>query len=151
MKVLDLYCGNGHTFEGWFGSGEDFQAQTAIGQVECPACGNAHITKKLSAPRLNLGATRPHELQPLPSPAATALVSEDTFTTALMVAAKALLAGTDDVGSQFAQEARRIHYGDAEARGIRGTSTRDEAMELLDEGIAILPYTLPEALKGSLH
>lgn len=150
MKVLDLHCGNGHTFEGWFSSGEDFQAQSAIGQVECPACGNAHITKKLSAPRLNLGATRPHELQPLPSPA-IASVSEETVTTALMVAAKALLSGTDDVGSQFAHEARRIHYGNSEARGIRGTSTLDEAMELLDEGIAIMPYTLPEALKGSLH
>ena len=150
MKVLDLHCGNGHTFEGWFGSGDDFLAQSAQGQVACPACGNAQITKKLSAPRLNLGAARPEELLPVPAPL-TAVRSDVTVTTAWMHAAKALLASTDDVGSQFAQEARRIHYGESEARGIRGTSTPDEAMELLDEGLAILPYALPEAFKGSLH
>ena len=150
MKVLDLHCGNGHTFEGWFGSGDDFLAQSALGLVTCPACGNAQITKKLSAPRLNFGAVRTEELQPVPAQP-PAIRSDVTVTTAWMDAAKALIAQTDDVGSQFAQEARRIHYGESEARGIRGTSTPDEAMELLDEGIAILPYTLPEAFKGSLH
>ena len=152
MKVLDLECGNGHTFEGWFGSREDFSAQNTQGLVECPACGNAQIVKKLSAPRLNFGAVQPQASQSVSTPASSgALSAEPSATTAWMEAAKAVLANTDDVGNQFAQEARRIHYGESEARGIRGISTPDEAMELLDEGIAVMPYLLPEALKGSLQ
>ncbi len=150
MKVLDLQCGNGHTFEGWFGSGEDFRTQNTQGLVECPACGNAEIVKKLSAPRLNLGAARPEESQSASTPA-RAVTVEPSATAAWMEAAKAVLASTEDVGNQFAQEARRIHYGESEARGIRGISTPDEAMELLDEGIAVMPYLLPEALKGPLQ
>ena len=152
MKVLDLECGNGHTFEGWFGSGEDFFAQNTKGLVECPACGNAQIVKKLSAPRLNLGAVQPDESHSAPKPAGSgALAVAPSATAAWMEAAKAVLANTDDVGNQFAQEARRIHYGESEARGIRGISTPDEAMELLDEGISVMPYLLPEALKGPLQ
>ena len=61
MKVLDLQCGNGHGFEGWFASEDDFQSQLARSLVECPLCGDHGIIKKLSAPRLNLGAARREE------------------------------------------------------------------------------------------
>ena len=150
MKVLDLQCGNGHTFEGWFASIDAFADQCARTLVECPACGDAHITRKLSAPRLNLGAVRTVE----PTGAqlvAPATGAQQNATVAWMEMARQVIANTDDVGSQFAQEARRIHYGEADARGIRGTSSAEEALELLDEGIAVMPLLLPEALKGPLQ
>ena len=150
MKVLDLECANGHTFEGWFASLQAYTDQCARALVECPACGDAHITKKLSAPRLNLGAVRKEEsAHTLPVTATT--TPQQSNTAAWMEMARQVIANTDDVGSQFAQEARRIHYGEADARGIRGTSSPDEALELLDEGIAVVPLILPEALKGPLQ
>ena len=65
MKVLDLQCRHGHVFEGWFGSEDDFQSQRERGLVQCPMCADSHIEKRLSAPRLNLGASAP-----APAPAA---------------------------------------------------------------------------------
>jgi hypothetical protein len=118
--------------------------------VECPACGDAHITKKLSAPRLNLGAARKEESAVVETAGETA-TSQPDLTAAWMEMARQVIANTDDVGNQFAQEARRIHYGEADARGIRGTSSPDEALELLDEGIAVMPLLLPEAFKGPLQ
>ena len=59
MKVLDLQCQHGHVFEGWFGSEDDFQSQKQRGLVQCPLCADIHIDKRLSAPRLNLGAREP--------------------------------------------------------------------------------------------
>ena len=150
MKVLDLQCGNGHTFEGWFASLDAYADQCARALVECPACGDAHITKKLSAPRLNLGAVRKEESAVAETAGETATSPPD-LTAAWMEMARQVIANTDDVGNQFAQEARRIHYGEADARGIRGTSSPDETLELLDEGIAVMPLLLPEALKGPLQ
>ena len=150
MKVLDLQCGNGHTFEGWFASIDAYTDQCARALVECPACGDARITKKLSAPRLNLGAVRKEEATK-PQPVAGPAIAPQNATAAWMEMARQVIANTDDVGNQFAQEARRIHYGEADARGIRGTSSPDEALELLEEGIAVLPLLLPEALKGQLQ
>ena len=68
-----------------------------------------------------------------------------------MTAARHLVASTDDVGDNFALEARKIHYGETKARGIRGQTTQAEALSLLDEGIAVLPFVMPEALKGTLQ
>ena len=150
MKVLDLECGNGHTFEGWFASLEAYADQRARTLVECPACGDSKISKKLSAPRLNLGAVRKDESSEAQAVALPASVQQNP-TAAWMEMARQVIANTDDVGNQFAQEARRIHYGEADARGIRGTSTPDETLELLDEGIAVVPLLLPEALKGPLQ
>jgi len=62
-----------------------------------------------------------------------------------------VVANTEDVGNQFAEEARKIHYGEAKERGIRGQATRDETEALLEEGIAILPVTLPSGLTGPLQ
>ena len=153
MKVLDLECGNGHTFEGWFASLDAYADQCARRLVECPACGDAQIRKKLSAPRLNLGAVRKYEATEA-EPSASPAIAPQNATAAWMEMARQVIANTDDVGNQFAQEARRIHYGEAYARGnrgIRGTSSPDETLELLDEGIAVMPLLLPEALKGPLQ
>ena len=150
MKVLDLQCGNGHTFEGWFASIDAFADQCTRALVECPACGDAHIIRKLSAPRLNLGAVRKPEASG-ETPVAAPSGALQNATTIWMEMARNVIANTEDVGNQFAQEARRMHYGEADARGIRGVSTPDEALELLDEGIAVVPLLLPEALKGPLQ
>ncbi len=165
MKVLDLQCAHQHVFEGWFGSEDDFQVQLARGMVECPMCGNAAITKRLSAPRLNFGAAqaspRDEAEKPSDEKAATtpqpaqALVANPQVPQELMQAwmamAKRVLATTADVGDRFAEEARKIHYGETEERGIRGRATRDETEALLEEGIAVMPFALPEALKGPVQ
>jgi hypothetical protein len=171
MKVLDLQCAHQHVFEGWFGSEDDFQSQLSRVMVQCPMCGDAAITKRLSAPRLNLGAayTGPREgagaqaqdsRGQSPQAGQTAQASQTTQPTptpqaALMAAwmdmAKRVLANTADVGDKFAEEARKIHYGETEERGIRGRATRDETEALLEEGIAVMPFMLPEALKGPVQ
>lgn len=152
MKVLDLQCPASHVFEGWFASEDDFQGQLQRGLVECPVCGDKHITKKLSAPRLNLGAGEP-EASPAPKPStagAPALTPAD-LQAAYLKAVRHVLANTEDVGERFAQEARKMHYGEAEERGIRGQASAQETMELLEEGIEILPLPVPKGLKGPLQ
>jgi hypothetical protein len=149
MKVLDLQCANHHVFEGWFGSENDFVRQCERSLVQCPLCGDAIITKMLSAPRLNLAVNHLQSAEPLelvaPVPDAHALTS------ALLAIAKQVIAQTTDVGLQFAEEARKIHYGETEVRGIRGRTTPEEARDLIEEGIEILPFALPQALKETLQ
>ncbi|GAB3763164.1 DUF1178 family protein [Ramlibacter monticola] len=146
MKVLNLQCGHAHSFEGWFASEDDFQGQLARGLVECPLCGDAQVAKLPSAPRLNLGA-------PEPKPARQEVVSGPTpqLQAAWMELVKQVLANTEDVGGRFAEEARKIHYGESEERGIRGQASREETQELLDEGIGVLPLPIPKGLKGPLQ
>jgi len=151
MKVLDLQCAHAHSFEGWFGSEDDFASQLARGLVTCPMCGDSSITKKLSAPRLNLGhAKAPSSEQPRQDVVAT----NDTHS-ALQAAwlgmARRILANTDDVGEQFAEEARKIHYGEVPHRGIRGKASQAESEALADEGIEVMQLALPEALKGPVQ
>ncbi|MBS0427492.1 MAG: DUF1178 family protein [Proteobacteria bacterium] len=144
MKVLNLRCEHSHTFEGWFASAEDFESQCARGLVECPMCGSTAITKGLSAPRLNLGATREPEA-PKTVPAA------DTPEARWMRAVREVLARTEDVGDRFVDEARRMHYGETEERGIRGQASPEQAEALLDEGIAVMPLLVPPGAKGTLQ
>jgi hypothetical protein len=149
MKVLDLQCGHQHVFEGWFASEDDFLGQQGRGLVECPVCGDASITKRLSAPRLNLGSARA-EASITQEVVATA-GTDPTLQTAWMAVARRIMASTDDVGNRFAEEARKIHYGEAKERGIRGQASRAETESLIEEGIAVMPLPLPEALKGQLQ
>jgi hypothetical protein len=149
MKVLDLQCSHGHGFEGWFGSEDDFVSQCAQSQVQCPVCGDPSIVKKLSAPRLNLSGRReePQATQEVVAPTK----DDEALTAAWMAMARQVVANTTDVGNAFAEEARKMHYGEAEERGIRGKTTPQEARELVEEGIAVLPFVLPEALKETLQ
>lgn len=160
MKVLDLQCAASHVFEGWFASEDDFQGQLQRGLVECPVCGDIHITKKLSAPRLNLGATAPSA-----PPAAAAAAGRQDVThapgidsapqaalqAAWMKAVRHVLAHTEDVGENFAEEARKIHYGEVKERGIRGQASREQTEALLEEGIGVMPLPMPKGLKGPLQ
>ncbi len=149
MKVLDLQCGQQHVFEGWFASEDDFLAQRGRGLVECPVCGDASITKRLSAPRLNLGSAR-SEAASTQEVVATG-GTEPTLQAAWMAVARRIIASTDDVGDSFAEEARKIHYGETKERGIRGQASRAQTESLIEEGIAVLPFPMPDALKGQLQ
>lgn len=179
MKVLDLQCAQGHSFEGWFGSQDDYDSQRARGLVTCPVCLDSDILKKLSAPRLNLGhgvapdaalapvaprdtsngaanlpATAPSPEPSLSAHSADPTMNPDTLQqmhVAMMKAVRHVLANTEDVGSQFAQEARKIHYGESQQRHIRGQASREETEALIEEGIDVMPLPVPENLKGSLH
>ncbi len=162
MKVLDLQCPASHVFEGWFGSEDDFQGQLARGLVECPVCGDKQVTKKLTAARLNLGAARVEEGAGKPAGASSALVPSGpgapppegvpvAMQAAWMKAVRHVMANTEDVGERFAEEARKIHYGETEERGIRGQASREETQALREEGIGVLPLPLPKGLKGPLQ
>jgi len=152
MKVLDLQCTDGHVFEGWFASEDDFQGQLGRGLVECPVCGDTHVTKRLSAPRLNLGAARAVEGAARQAVATGPDASmQAALQAAWLKAVSHVMAHTEDVGERFAEEARRIHYGETSERGIRGQATREETQALLEEGISVMPLPVPKALKGPLQ
>ena len=167
MKVLDLQCPASHVFEGWFGSEDDFQGQLARGLVECPVCGDRQVTKKLTAARLNLGGARAGEggtspAVPSSSPSASALATTPpapqppadmpvAMQAAWMKAVRHVMANTEDVGERFAEEARKIHYGESEERGIRGQASAEQTRELLEEGIGVLPLPVPKGMKGPLQ
>ncbi len=179
MKVLDLRCFNHHVFEGWFGSEADFQEQLGRGLVQCPMCNDARISKVLTAARLNLSRANPPRSDPdgaaddspAPKPVTTHVPDSSTSFAAdverLTLAAlnqmspEALSAfkavvreiadSVEDVGPEFASEARRMHYGKAPERNIRGQASADDAAALLDEGIEVLPFFLPEPSKPTRH
>lgn len=146
MKVLNLQCSHKHDFEGWFGSEDDFQGQLERGLVECPVCGDTAVSKLPSAPRLNLGASEPQQ------PKQDVMTTPDRAMQAKWLEmVRHVLANTEDVGERFAEEARRIHYGETEERNIRGQASREETEALLEEGISVLPLPIPKALKGPIQ
>ena len=146
MKVLNLRCANGHGFEGWFGSEEDFLGQNGRGLIECPMCSDRVVTRLPSAPRLNLsGAREPEAPRPAAEPAAADLQAM------WMQAVREILRQTEDVGERFVEEARRIHFGEAEERGIRGVASPEDRQALREEGIEVMALPLPAALKGPVQ
>jgi hypothetical protein len=160
MKVLDLRCAHDHRFEGWFGSEADFTDQLERRLVACPLCGDAEVSRVPSAPRLNVSHLResPRPAAPQePASAVSATGGEAVAATGLqmqalwMQAVRHVLAHTEDVGERFAGEARDMHYGRTETRGIRGQVSSDEAAELRDEGIEVLSIPIPPALKGPMQ
>ncbi len=149
MKVLNLQCSHGHGFEGWFASEDDFQDQLGRALVECPLCGDVQVAKMPSAPRLNLGAAEPQ--QPKPGKQEVVTAPDARLQAAWMQMVRHVMANTEDVGEKFAEEARKIHYGESEERGIRGQASQEETAALLEEGISVLPLPLPKGLKGPLQ
>ncbi len=145
MKVLDLRCAAGHRFEGWFASEDDFQSQSGRGLVECPVCGDKAVERLPSAPRLNVASLRES------LPAAPADDADRRAQAAWLRAVRHVIQNTEDVGERFPEEARRIHYGEVEARGIRGRASPEEAQALRDEGIEVTPIALPMLPKGPVQ
>jgi hypothetical protein len=146
MIVFDLLCGAGHRFEGWFGSSADFSAQKDRDQLSCPSCGSSKVQRIPSASRVNLGAPEP-KTPPASPPARTPqMEGKDPFAIAQMLYSRMLdelLTKTEDVGKKFPDEARKIFYQEAPARGIRGEATPEEHDELLDEGIPVARLPIP--------
>lgn len=156
MKIFDLQCSGGHGFEGWFASEDDYQSQLARGLLSCPLCSDTDVIRVPSAPRLNLGgaprAGRKRERSKSDTSPERDLASGPVAMQArLLHAMRHVMAHTEDVGTRFAEEARRMHYGDIEERSIRGQATPEQTRELLDEGIAVVPLPLPDALKDTLQ
>ena len=146
MIVFDLLCSGGHRFEGWFGSADDYTAQKEKRLLSCPVCGAAGVERVPSAARLNFGAAEP--ATPKPDPTAARMEGKDPFSIAQMLYSRMLdelLANTEEVGARFPEEARRIHYKEAAARGIRGQATQREHDELLDEGIEVARFPVPDS------
>ena len=145
MKVFNLSCDNEHAFEGWFASARDFDRQREAKLIECPVCGSHSVRKLLSAPRINLGAEAPQEKQPVAMPNDAAMQSM------LLQMAKHIQANTEDVGERFPEEARAIHYDEAPKRSIRGLASREQAAELSEEGIEVLPVPFGNLLKNPVQ
>lgn len=138
MIVLNLSCDREHLFEGWFASASAFEDQCAQRRVECPVCGSTDIARRPTAPYVNTGVASRAEDRPKVPSGATPRVSAEAVATAismLRMAAKK----SEDVGERFPEEARRIHYGEIDARSIKGKASPDDVSELLEEGILVLP------------
>jgi hypothetical protein len=146
MKVLNLRCGQRHDYEGWFASEVDFVAQSARGEIACPLCGDTTLTRLPTAPRLNVSRHAAVEAPP-PNPART----EMTLQSQWLRAVRQVIASTEDVGDRFPEEARRIHYGEIEERGIRGKASREDADALREEGIEVMALPIPDAVKGPIQ
>ncbi len=129
MIVFDLSCRGSHVFEAWFGSQEDYDGQRSRGLVSCPVCGDLEVVKAPMAPRISTSN------RDTPNPQAAMKV--------LMAMQAKMLAGSEDVGLRFAEEARAIHAGDAEERLIHGRTSPAEARKLVEEGVPVAPLPLP--------
>jgi hypothetical protein len=127
----------GHVFEAWFGSSEEFEAQKARGLVSCPLCGSGEVDKAPMAPRVG---AKGNQAEGLPPAQMKALLG------AMADAQKQMLEKSEHVGPRFADEARAIHLGEAEARAIHGQATPKQADELRDEGIPVAPLPFPVIL-----
>lgn len=154
MIVFDLECSGGaHRFEGWFKSSEDFAHQHDRGLVSCPRCGSADVAKAPMAPRL----TRKGNQAVAPRPSAPASKTSPVMASPKLppeaVAAIHALAAIQAeaikssrwVGDKFADESRAMHYGDADPTAIHGQATREEARDLIEEGITVVPLLIPVA------
>lgn len=145
LKVFDLQCDLGHVFEGWFGSADSYESQQSRGLLSCPVCNSSRVSKKLSAPRLNLGHTKEPTAAPAThGQAGTAVAAPAAGQMAQLQAEvlrhiRQIVRNTENVGEKFAEEARRMHDGETEERAIRGTATPEEREELAEEGITVMP------------
>jgi hypothetical protein len=148
-----LICSAGHDFESWFQSSDAYDKQRKRALVACPHCGDTKIEKALMAPRLTRTRkgrsaepirTEEAPAQPTAKPEPVALVSpqEQEFRSKLKELREHLTRNSDYVGKQFADEARKMHYGEIEHRSIYGEASPDDAKELHEEGIEFHPLPL---------
>jgi hypothetical protein len=162
MKVYNLTCHLDHRFEGWFASETDALEQQENGLLICPICESKEITRLPSAPRISKGAT---EKAPVTSDLSAAVVDGNSMVLSapeqaklqaqvqatVMKAMRELINKTEDVGDNFAEEARKIHYREAPERSIRGHATQDETAELREEGIEVVALPILPVLKDTLQ
>ena len=161
MKVYNLACPLNHRFEGWFASEEDCLAQQDKGMLACPVCDSTDISRMPSAPRIakssstQLAISQDDHSQL--SWDVVALTGNDhshleaQVQAAFLKGMRELMGRSEDVGSSFAEEARKIHYKESPERSIRGQTTLDEAEALREEGIDVLAMPMLPSLKNTLQ
>ena len=148
MIVYELACTHSHRFEGWFGSGDDFVQQQARGLVRCPVCDVPQV-ERLPSARVAVPKGAP---APAPVAAATTAPGDNAITgipPELIAKLREVVRNTENVGTRFPEEARKIHYEEVPARAIRGQASPEEAQALRDEGIDFAP--IPPVLTGDTH
>jgi hypothetical protein len=153
MIVFDLSCSEGHRFEGWFGSSDDYADQKAGGLLVCPQCGSEEIGKAPMAPSVPAKSNTRSQ-----APVETTQVVKGEMPVevkkALEKLAKAqakVLESSTWVGDKFAEKAREMHYGEADEAPIHGRATRDEAEDMMAEGISVAPLLVPVAPPEELN
>jgi hypothetical protein len=125
MILFTLRCAAGHEFEAWFRDGDGFAAQQQGGEIACPECGDKRVDKAVMAPRIG----KSHEVTERPK------MSPAQMRAALLELRRQVESHCDYVGERFAEEARRIHYGETDAHGIYGEASSEESQALAEEGI----------------
>jgi hypothetical protein len=133
MILFTLRCTAGHEFEGWFRDGDGFEAQQKAGEIACPHCGDTQVEKALMAPHIGRSRGKGPPISPAQMRAALVELRRQVETKC------------DYVGERFAEEARKIHYGEVDPRGIYGEATTEESRELAEEGISVgrIPWVSP--------
>jgi hypothetical protein len=156
MIRYNLVCARGHEFESWFDGSAAYDKQARRGLVECPVCGSAKVEKALMTPRLarSSRSTRAEPAAPepaapaapeAPTPVAVISPQEQELRTKLKELREHLVKNAENVGQQFPEEARKMHYGEKEHRSIYGTASPDDAKALHEEGIEFAPLpVLPD-------
>jgi hypothetical protein len=144
MIHYDLICDKGHAFDGWFRNSAAYDEQAEKGLVSCTVCGSVKVEKQLMAPGIPMKSNRrdstPHKMVAGPVDPRLAAMME-----VVREIRKHVEANAEYVGDRFAEEARKIHYEEAEHRGIYGEASPGEAKALIEEGIAVHPLPrLPE-------
>ena len=132
MIRFSLGCDREHAFEAWFRSGDDFDTQKRRGLVECPICGSSKVEKALMAPAVSTGRSREKIALAMGEAQKQAM-------TQLKDLSQKMRENAENVGTKFAEEARKIHFGETEQRGIYGEATADEARSLAEDGIQFMP------------
>jgi hypothetical protein len=152
MIVFDLACPDGHQFEGWFASSDDYAGQQARGLVTCPQCGSAQVAKAPMAPAVPRKGNQVELSKASQVMAGGAIPPEaQAVLTKLAELQAETLKGSRYVGGSFAEQSRAIHYGEQPAEVIHGQATLDEARDLLEEGVAVLPLPFPVAPPDDLN
>ena len=147
--VFNLGCENSHRFEGWFASSEDYERQVSRKLVSCPMCGTANVSRLPNAAHVR---SAPKER---PARATSAAVAKQQYANIgaemLSKLIERIVENTEDVGSAFPEEARKIHYQEAPERRIRGTASRDEVEALKEEGVEVVALPIPAHLAVKPH
>ena len=137
MIVFDLLCSDGHRFESWFPSGASFERQQAEGAIECPLCSGHSVVKAPMAPRVASRSTQSGGAERDEAPESAPSGDAEAMRETLGRLRQHIEQNCDYVGATFAEEARRIFYGETERREIYGEASWDDAAELREEGIAV--------------
>ena len=156
MIVFDIQCSNGHVFEGWFADSASYDAQVDSEDVACPMCGDTRVEKALMAPNVAVARRTGGEDVPAPepdkAPRTLALAKQKEHAGGVMAMMRSVKEyveqNFENAGPRFADEARKIHYGEAEKRNIYGAATLSEAQELREEGIEFGELPLLPELDG---